>query len=98
MSADETAEQQAATNMGVFVNEIAQTHGGVPDQVQRHPLIDEPGMRGFRVKVRGNPHEVLLPDSELPPDGVSDAVVLLDGEPIHWRDAVSRIRNRPAKS
>lgn|SRR5215469_3966635 len=97
MSADETAEQQAATNMGVFVNEIAQTHGGVPDQVQRHPLIDEPGMRGFRVKVRSNLHEVLLPDSELPPDGVSDAV-LLDGEPIHWHDAVSRIRNRPAKS
>ena len=40
-------------------------------------------MRGFRVKVRVNPHEVLLPDSELPPDGVSDTVVLLDGEPIH---------------
>jgi hypothetical protein len=98
MSADATAEQQAASNMGVFVNEIAQTHGGVPDEVHRHPLIDEPGMRGFRVNFRGNPHEVLLPDSELPPDGVSDAVVLLDGEPIPWHDAVSRIRNRPAKS
>ena len=98
MSADATAEQQAATNMRVFVNEIAENHGGVPDQAQRYPLIDEPGMRGFRVKVRGTPHEVLLPESELPPDGVSDAVVLLDREPIRWHDAVSRIRNRPAES
>jgi hypothetical protein len=71
---------------------------GYRTRYKRHPLIDEPGMRGFRVKVRGNPHEVLLPDGELPPDGVSDAVVLLDAEPIHWHEAVSRIRSRPAKS
>ena len=97
MPSDPQEGRSAQMNAGFFFSEAASGGVSSTDSLQRNELIDKPGLYGYRLANRGNVYEILLPDTDLPPD-LSEVTVILDGEDLRWPDALTRIRVRPTKA